>query len=219
MEILFFKYAHVLCLVYWLGGDLGTFIASRSVVNPALSAEARVVATKILLACDQGPRFAMPLILPTGLQMAWLMGILPVSTLVMGAVWGVALIWLAIIIALHFYHGAATKLITRMDWILRISVCVVTITAGLASIIQLTPLTADWAGYKLTLFGCTVLMGLIVRVKLKPFFPVYGKLLSNQVDAQVNATIRSAINGTVPFVATIWVLLFVIAAFGLHLLP
>ena len=143
MEILFFKYAHVLCLVYWLGGDLGTFIASRSVVNPALSAEARVVATKILLACDQGPRFAMPLILPTGLQMAWLMGVLPVSTLVMGAIWGVALVWLAIIIALHFYHGAATRLITRMDWILRISVCVVTITAGLASIIQLTPLTAD----------------------------------------------------------------------------
>ena len=53
-------YVHVLALVYWLGGDLGTFLSSRHVLRPDLGVESRQTAFKILMECDMGPRLAMP---------------------------------------------------------------------------------------------------------------------------------------------------------------
>ena len=37
-------YVHVLALVYWLGGDLGTFLSSRYVLRRDLSVESRQTA-------------------------------------------------------------------------------------------------------------------------------------------------------------------------------
>ena len=56
MELLFFKYAHIIAMVYWLGGDLGTFFASNQVINRGLSPQARQTALKIMLACDRAPK-------------------------------------------------------------------------------------------------------------------------------------------------------------------
>ena len=41
-------YVHVLALVYWLGGDLGTFLSSRHVLRSDLGVESRQTAFKIL---------------------------------------------------------------------------------------------------------------------------------------------------------------------------
>ncbi|GGF60808.1 hypothetical protein [Alteromonas lipolytica] len=217
-EILIFKYLHLLCLVYWLGGDLGTFIASRYLLNTTLSAEARLVATKILIACDQGPRFAMPLILPTGLQLAYGLGVLNVPALVMALIWVITVSWLAILITLHFKHGKPPGWLTTSDWVIRIAVCVATLGYGAASVITDTALGADWAGFKLTLFGVTVLMGLCIRIQLKPFFAVFANIINNTVDAHTNQVIAASIGGARPYVFIIWGLLFLISALGLHLI-
>ncbi len=219
MDILIWKYLHIMCLVYWLGGDLGTFIASRFLINPKWGAEARLVAAKILVACDQGPRFAMPLILPTGLQLAFSLGVLQIPSWAMAVIWLIALTWLAIIMTLHFKNGEVPAWLIKFDWNLRVAMCVVTLSYGFASTLFDTALVADWAGYKLGLYGGTILMGLLVRVKLKPFFSVYGDLMTDRVTDHTNRVIKRAIGGTVPYVKTIWVLLFVISAFGLHILP
>ena len=74
MTFIILKYLHLLGFVYWLGGDLGTFLASRQVVRTDLSSQARQTALSILLACDLGPRLAMPIMLPLGVHMAGLLG-------------------------------------------------------------------------------------------------------------------------------------------------
>ena len=63
-------YVHVLALVYWLGGDLGTFLSSRHVLRSDLGVESRQTAFKILMECDMGPRLAMPIILGSGCHLA-----------------------------------------------------------------------------------------------------------------------------------------------------
>jgi hypothetical protein len=80
MEYLLLKYLHILGFVYWLGGDLGTFLSSRYLVNRTIGNEARLVATKIMLACDQGPKLAMPMMFAIGLHLASLLGVLPLNT-------------------------------------------------------------------------------------------------------------------------------------------
>ena len=63
-------YIHVLALVYWLGGDLGTYLSSRHVLRSDLGVESRQTAFKILMECDMGPRLAMPIILGSGCHLA-----------------------------------------------------------------------------------------------------------------------------------------------------
>ena len=62
-------YLHVLSLVYWLGGDLGTFLSSRYIVRDELGVEARKTAFSILQECDLGPKLAMPLTLGSGFHL------------------------------------------------------------------------------------------------------------------------------------------------------
>lgn len=219
MEFLLFKYIHIMCLVYWLGGDLGTFIASRSLINTKLGAEARVIAAKILVACDQGPRYALPLMFMTGLQMAYLIGVLLVNSYVMVLLWLITLLWIIILITLHLRHGNSPNWMTRVDWVIRLAVCATSIILGFVSIQFETVLNQDWAAYKLFLFGVTVLMGIMIRLKLKPFFSAFANLLVNKVDESTNQIIHQSIGGTIPFVVTIWAALFLTSAIGLHLIP
>ena len=62
-------FLHVLLLVYWLGGDLGTFYSSRYIVKPDLSVEARSTALKIMSFCDVFPRICLVLFLPSGITL------------------------------------------------------------------------------------------------------------------------------------------------------
>lgn len=218
LDFLICKYVHIICLVYWLGGDLGTFLASRYLVNASLGAEARLIATKILIACDQGPRFAMPVILPTGCQMAYSMGVFQVSPVVMGMIWCLSFIWLATIITLHFMHGKSPAWLTKADWVIRIAVCLVTLGYGFVSLVADTQLLGHWAGFKMGIYGITVLMGLCIRIKLKPFFRVFPNIIKNTIDTNTNHIIHDSVAGARPFVFVIWIALFLNTAFGLHLL-
>ena len=69
------KLGHVLCLVYWLGADLGVFYSSYFVADDKLKAETRVAMAKLLFALDQGPRICMPLIFAFGAHLAFRLGL------------------------------------------------------------------------------------------------------------------------------------------------
>jgi len=98
-------YVHVLALVYWLGGDLGTFLSSRHVLRSELGVESRQTAFNILMECDMGPRLAMPLILGSGFHLSSLRwpGLLPDGTALIG--WLVVMVWVALVAAIHSSVG------------------------------------------------------------------------------------------------------------------
>lgn len=79
MTLFVLKYLHILAFVYWLGGDLDTYFASNQIINKENSPQSRSVALKIMLACDMGPKLAMPLILILGIQMGVMSGVISLS--------------------------------------------------------------------------------------------------------------------------------------------
>ena len=116
-EYLLLKFAHVLAFVYWLGGDLGTFLASREVINRDNSAESRHVALKIMLACDMGPKLSMPLILPLGVHLAALGGWLSVPGALLTVIWLLCLYWFAVVLVLYLNEGRPfTARLSRADF-------------------------------------------------------------------------------------------------------
>ncbi|WP_160153421.1 hypothetical protein [Microbulbifer sp. ALW1] len=216
---LLIKFFHNLCFVYWLGGDLGTFYASRFVARDDLSPQARNTALTIMMGCDQGPRFCMPLILPLGLQLAYLTGQFSVPVSIVAAAWVLCLAWFILVAVLHFSHGKAfIPALTRLDFGLRVALIVGLLGVALVALFTNAIFPADWLAIKLGIFALLVFCGLMIRVRLKSFIAAWGKVVAGTTDDQANQTIRNSIAACRPFVYVIWIGLLANAAYGLHLI-
>ena len=79
-------------------------------------------------------------------------------------------------------------------------------------------ITADWVAWKLFIFALLVACGVGIRIQLKPFVPAFTKLMQDGPSDEVNDILESAVSRSRPFVAIIWLGLFVSAALGVHLL-
>ena len=221
--MLWLKLLHALCWVYWLGADLGTFVAARSVANPKLSAAQRATAAKIMMAVDLAPRICMPLTLATGLHLAALATGLPLSAPVLAALWLMCLAWMVLAVFLHHSPRSATvDRVARGDFIFR-----ALLAAGLAGVAALglsrgLPGLAPFVAFKLLCFPATVVCGLAIRLQLRPFGAAFARLMSEAPQsvslAQAHTVIAGAIKRCVPWVVLIWLLLLLSAAAGLHAL-
>lgn len=218
-EYLILKYLHLLAFVYWLGGDLGTFLASRYVIKDDISPEARATALKVMMACDQAPKSSMPLILPLGLQMTQFLGLTSLPTWLMVLIWLVALVWTFNVQFLYFSQSPDAKArVTRLDYAIRIAVIGVIIGFCGLALVQGGWIGAQWVITKLLIFASMVAAGLIVRVRIKPFVAAFGQMMSSGATPELNQTMRSSLGQVRPYVWYIWAGLFVNAALGLRLL-
>lgn len=217
-EYLLLKFAHIIAFVYWLGGDLGTFLASRQVVNPQLSAESRQVALKIMLACDMGPKLAMPLILPLGLHLAYLGGLLDLPPSLLGVAWILALYWFSVVLVLYRNEGKPfTARLASIDFYFRCLVATALLGWAGAALATGQWISADWVAWKLVIFAALVCCGLAIRINLKPFIPAFVDMMTHGASSTSDATMTSAIARCRPWVWCIWAGLFLNAALGIHL--
>jgi len=219
MEYLILKYLHIIAFVYWLGGDLGTFIASKHVIRRDISPEARHIALKIMLACDQGPKVAMPLILPLGFHLSVLMGLIDAPTWLLVVVWVICLDWCANVLALYFNESKPfTESLARIDFKFRIGViALLTLFAG-HSLITDGLISADWVAWKILIFAAMVTSGLFIRVNLKPFIPAFGEMMQNGATEKTDNTMHNSVIKCRPFVWFIWAGLFLNTAIGTHII-
>ncbi|TXS96410.1 hypothetical protein FV139_02655 [Parahaliea maris] len=213
------KFAHLIAFVYWLGGDLGTFLASRQVMRTDLGPQARATALGIMLACDMGPKLAMPLILPIGLQLASDAGMLALPGWALPAIWLAALLWAGMVLFIYLREGQAlAHRIAAIDFWFRIAV-VLTLLGLTASIFAGAIAAAGiWLGWKLLIFSAMVCCGLVIRVQLKPFGPAFGAIMAGEDLERANASLQNSITRCRPWVWCIWAGLFINAALGLHLI-
>jgi hypothetical protein len=213
------KFAHLIAFVYWLGGDLGTFLASRQVVREDLGPQARATALGIMLACDMGPKLAMPLILPLGVQLAWSSGMLDLPAWALAALWLACAIWTGMVLVIYLREGRPlAQRIARVDLWFRVAVIACLAALGAAILGGVIPAAGHWIGWKVMLFAAMVACGLLIRVNLRPFAAAFAALMAGREVARANASLRRCIDRCRPWVWCIWAGLFLNAALGLHLL-
>ena len=208
-------YTHVLGLVYWLGGDLGTYLSSRYVLRSDLGEEARQTAFNILMACDMGPRLAMPIMLGTGCHLAALRwpGLLPDTLALVG--WVVVSVWITLIVAIHSTAGQRWPALTLWDLSLRFGVAALLLAAGLVGTSLGLP---GWVALKIAIFAALVASGIAVRFALKPFAIAYADMLKNGASDDSNNAMVSHMGTARCFVWLIWLGLFLNAALGLRVI-
>jgi hypothetical protein len=218
-EYLLLKFAHMIAFVYWLGGDLGTFLSSRQVINRKLSEESRSVALKIMLACDMGPKLAMPLILPLGMHLAYLGGTVAISGTVVAVTWLLSLYWFGVVMVLFLNEGKPfTIRLSKIDFYFRIAV-VAALLIYAASLLHSAQVGAsNWIAWKLIVFAGLVCCGIAIRLHLKPFLPAFIDMSTKGASEAGNRIMEKSIAHCRPFVWCIWAGLFLNAALGIHLI-
>ena len=214
LEIGLLKLGHVLCLVYWLGADVGVFYSSFFVADENLKPETRVAMAKLLFALDQGPRICMPLIFALGSHLAFRLGLWQIPGVAVAAIWLLCLAWLSMVIVLHA-RGAAARGLAAFDYGFRVAV-----VFGLAGYVAFGLLSGGlltWVAIKLGVFAVLVLCGLLVRRGLRPFGPAFSAVAQGSAGAAENEAIRSSLNRIRPFVVIIWAGLLLNTALGVRL--
>ncbi len=212
---------HLLLLTYWLGGDLGVFYSSRHVLRTEHSPATRAVALKIMGWLDMAPRLCMVLFLASGIS---LLAVDPLGRHRFGG-WRIALVWVltlgwaALVVGDHHYTGTPLgRRINRLDLVVRCGLVVGLVGVGLYTLVAHDPFGVDtnpkWLGGKLVAYALTVAMGVCIRIKLRPFGPAWVALQSGTQTDDNERVLRRAINGSIPFVALIWVFVVTAAVLG-----
>ncbi|MEE2003096.1 hypothetical protein QWY20_16675 [Alkalimonas sp. MEB108] len=217
-ELLLLKFIHLLLFVYWLGGDLGTFYASRFLVRPELTVAQRSTALTIMMGVDQGPRFCMPLMLPTGIHLGAMLGLIQLSALAIAAFWGLGLAWLAMVVVLHLHQDQSfLQRLGRVDfhlrWLVVVLCALLAATAWFAD-----PWLTERMAAKLLIFAGMVGSGLGIRLALKPFMQAWVAMQRDGVQPQHDQAMNKALAVARRYVFAIWCGLLVNAAIGIHLI-
>lgn len=219
-DYLVLKFLHILCFVYWLGGDLGTFYASRFISRSDLSPEARNTAMTIMMGCDQGPRLAMPLILPLGLHLGQLTHVFDIGNTGLIVAWTLCLAWTASVLILHFAsNSSAAKILSKVDFKMRALIAVGLGALAVYGLISDSLINANWFAFKLLIFAILVSAGLMIRLSLNPLIVAWGELQTKGPSPEGDKIIHDSLNRCLPYVLLIWLGLLLNAAFGLHLIP
>ncbi|MEQ8508342.1 MAG: hypothetical protein RIB43_05020 [Rhodospirillaceae bacterium] len=210
-------YLHLLCFVYWLGGDLGVYYSSGILIKPGLTPEARTSVRKVMHWLDQFPRVCMPLVIALGFTMGNMMLWFEIASLWLWLIWAISGIWVFFVIYLFLGNGNpdTIALVRRVDlamrWVIALTVTALGVTALMG-----TGITEDkWLAAKLLIWAGTVFCGISSRYTMKPFGAAFSRVMNDKETPEDIAQMKSALYTTRIPIFMIWGLVAIAGAVGL----
>jgi hypothetical protein len=156
-------FVHVVLFAYWLGADLGVFLAGGVMSRPGLAVPERNRIRALLMDIDLLPRIALLGMLPVGFQLALSWGA-PLPPQWLPAIWAGAFGWIAMALLIHFGSDAGwTSRLLRIDLGLRVALLLMMLALSL----RLLSAEGDvplWLTAKLLLFAAIIVDGMVLRV-------------------------------------------------------
>lgn len=209
------RFVHVLLFGLWLGADYGTFVSSRVLADRDRPPQVRAAAARLMVVFDVGPRVALVLILPAGLTLASWLGHLGGGLALRVAVWVVALAWLAMLLVVELAEDhPARETLRRVDLAWRVLLAAALLVTGAWSLVGDGPIGADYLALKVLLFGVVLVMGTMIRLRLRAFGPAFAAVMATSDDATEGA-LRTSLARTYPFVVAVWLLVLAAGWLGI----
>jgi hypothetical protein len=207
-------FLHVALFVLWLGPDFGVFLWSGKVADPALSIGQRLAAARIMGRIDLIPRVAMSLMLTVGGVLTEYVG-LPHPPWQLAGIILLGPVWLGLVLLTFIRQGtAAGATLARVDvwfrWALMAGI-VASVAWSTASG-RLDP--APWVGWKLLIFAGLLLIGAVLRLRIRPFLEGVRALATVGASPAVDAAMGASLAETKVYVLLMWSGLLLAALLG-----
>ena len=131
--------------VIWLGMDVGVYYCGKYTTRRELSYRERRRFLELLLLLDMGPRTALVMMVPLGLQLSQNLGLLALPATLLGLIWVVGLMWLALVWLQYLRPGSALQpLFAQVDYGIRYLVIAAFILGGLGAIFLDAGVATAW---------------------------------------------------------------------------
>jgi hypothetical protein len=180
---LILKWAHILCLVYWLGGEWGVFQTSYHVTNPRLPLDERRRHLETAYRIDILARTGIILLFPLGFHMGADLGAHPFLDAVPW-VWVASFAWLSLTWSAFLTRETDRGLrLTRIDERLRYVLIPVLMYAAIHSLVMGAPFTARWFAAKVLIYAGLLVIGLVLRFVMRHWTTIFRALAVHGPDA------------------------------------
>ncbi len=174
---LFLKWAHIIAMAYWLGGEWGVFNASKPITDTKLSLEERKRHMETAYRIDILPRTGIILLLPLGLHMGAILQVQPLQGPWIVGMWIFVAFWLSITYSAFFKRGTDLGVkLTKIDESFRYVIIPALLVFGIYSLINGTPFTQPWYAAKAALFGVALIIGLLLRFIMRHWVMLFRQI-------------------------------------------
>ncbi len=212
---LLWGYVHILLLVFWLGGDIGVFIAANIARTTKYSVDTRAALLSVAGIVDLFPRYCFALMLPSGLTLIDAAGLYAPPLWALLLAWSMGGAWVAMIWLSHKNPTAGfVKRFGRVQfWGQGIY------GAGLAAVaatsyITHQPIAEPWLASKVLVLGAMCFVAMMLEVVSRPFGVAFGEIQAAGSTPDREARAHAAMGRTLAVVLVIYALLFVAAFIG-----
>lgn len=206
-------FAHVLLFVFWLGTDVGVFLAAKISEKSELSSETRATVLQLGMVLDRLPRSALTLIFPTGMQLAMNLG-LDIAPAVATTVWVVSLAWLAVL-WIGFLKPQTPTEQRVMLFNFAMNALLALAVSGYAIYLLAGDSVATWLALKILMVGLIFVAGVLLDALFKPAVEAFLEIVSQGGTEERNAKYSRAIAPVYVVVLAIYALVLVAAYLGL----
>ena len=196
-EMILLKWAHILAMVYWLGGEWGVFQTSFNVVNRKLALDERRRHMETAYRIDILARSGIILLLPLGLHLGFLWGRQPFGGGWLVLFWILSLSWLGLCWAAFIKRETQAGIrLTRIDEAVRFVLIPLLLVCAISSLLGYGPFIAGdggkWFSTKVLIYSLLLVIGLKLRFIMREWTVLFRRL-AEAPDPAVESTLESSI--------------------------
>ena len=207
-------FAHILLMVFWIGTDIGVFIAGFYMMDTRLSIPERQTAIGLGMVIDRFPRLCFIAMIPVGLQLAVINASLSVPSQALLAVWLAASVWLiAALIPMLRPGNPYTALLHGIERVMQVSGTVGLGVTGAWMLLH--PAGTGWLAIKLIMLGLVCLLVIFLEWAFGPPMAAFAAICSDGSTPQREQQLRRGMTLTYVWVVAIYLAVLVAAYMGI----
>lgn len=184
---------HVLGWVFWLGTDIGVFVAAKYSEKADLSVETRLKILEVGMLLDIAPRIAVPIVFMTGFSLMSLLGLETYVPLAGAIAFG--LVWLAAVltgIATQGGQGTAGNIAMKTQFLFNLIVAIGMGGVGVAAFAGILD-QPDWVAMKWLAYGLIAVAAILLEITFKPAIMIYGEMGASGASPERDAALSKAL--------------------------
>jgi len=207
-------YAHILLMVFWIGADIGVFIAGLFFRDPRRSIEARQTVIEAGMVVDALPRLCFVMMGPVGFQLAVDLQLFQVPVWAAPAVWIGGLIWASCaLVGILKPFTPLSKATHKVERVFQ-TAGVVAGLVGLWSLVVGAPIAEPWLAGKLLAWGVCCALIVPLELAFNPVMAAFGQIAATGSTPALESRLTRSLYISYIYVIGIYIAVLIAAFLG-----